>query len=238
MTESDASQASGLAMKDGISLAFSALALLLSAWSFYKTVIEVDDNAQARIVGADIVPGDQHDSANGYIKGSIVVHVAYLNSGNRPALIMGTEYFLTSPSDATGIGFGGAAHVAPNTFPLVLSPHHVRVIDLGIPVLYIVDNYEQGSPLSKVQLTPEPTVIGKCKGGSTILRSLDGTPNDPALHRFFLRLDYAALDSNGETHNSTSGAQFKIDVTPKAWRSINPISENNCNEFPLTPILK
>jgi hypothetical protein len=184
--------------KDILSLGFSALALALSGWSFYSTNIHIEDNAMARIVDEQIYWKDQKQDIE-HTYGDI--QVGFFNAGNRPAVITGAGYIVYPRADHDAIGFGADVVVAPNTFPMVLPSHDVRVVSLKIPLKNIVDNYEHGTP-----------VIDQ---------------NGSGLYEFYIELNFDALDSNGKKHSSTTGLKTKTKVSSSKWDSFGGVGEYN-----------
>lgn len=183
----DGAQPTGrLAIKDWIGFAFSVLAFSISALTFYVTNLRVEENAIARI--ADVSLDDSEDSAdsrNGYIG----VRVFFFNSGNRPAVVLEPQYGFskTGIGDTRCQGENCRVEVASKTFPLVLIPHDIRVIDLKIPVRL---------------------------ADAARLMSGDTNQNQEAVRRFYANLVFPALDSDGKEHSATS-AQMRVDLTEK-----------------------
>ena len=176
-----------LAIKDLLSLTFSAIALIVAGLTYYTSNIRIVDDAMARIVDFDTT----QDGA------WIVAHIVYINAGNRPAIVINTGYMLRGSKDdpLRTIEFGGNATTAQHTLPLVLPPHEVRVVDLRIPISDLVNNYEHG--------TPVPTER------SPSHRSTD--------REFIIRLTFDTLDSKGAEHNAWSEDQGPTGVSNSGW---------------------
>lgn len=191
----------GLNLKDSLSLLFSAAALGVSGISYYTANVRVLDAVSARITDIRMEPGDDGDSGEGYRKGFVVLKVAFINTGNRQAIVDLPVYQLSDRPDLENGGFGGDVDMPPDTFPFILSPKEIRLIPLRVPVSAMLRNFESGLPVRSDQ------------------------PSDPPRRRFFLGFRYPAIDSEGRPHASWSGMQVEIDVSAKAWEGLRPTAD-------------
>jgi hypothetical protein len=132
-----------LARKDWISIAFSTAALLLSAASFYFGNLRVSDSLQARVVQMEV--GQLDDDIRRFMADStgtalmprtyVTVNVAFLNLGNRQALISGFSYAARSQEGTTGHYFGGQSE----GLPIVMDPKAIKLVGLRIPLNLLLE---------------------------------------------------------------------------------------------------
>lgn len=202
-----------LGVKEWIGFAFSAMALSVSAVTYYTNNILVKDKAYARIADLSVGAG-----------GFVVVQVAFFNAGNRPALVLGSEYQLSDRPSLDDGGFGGDVEVDSETFPMVLAPRDLKLADLRIPLQAIIANYSSGAVVS-----PEDDLSGEAR-----LERVGAASE--SLRRFYAGLRVKAVDSLGVTHISWSGMQVAIDVSPTHWASLSRIGKEE--DFPLTPLFE
>jgi hypothetical protein len=204
-----------LSFKDVLSPAIASVALLVSGLTFYTSNVLVDDSVWARITDFEShigkVPAEDR-TADGEARdrrgpdelkcrrrrddggpddrvdcGWITVWITYTNAGNRQAVIAAPGYLVASdPSPRRSGAQGAQVESDPGTFPFVLDPKAVRLAPARIPVSYIVDHLERGA------LTPE----------------------GHGARRFFLSLEYWAIDSSGSKRQVSSGRQIMADVSP------------------------
>ncbi|HEX8127237.1 MAG TPA: hypothetical protein VF548_16800 [Allosphingosinicella sp.] len=181
--------------KDVVALLFSAFALMLSGATFYLTNVRVSDAVTARVVDVDRTSPPSPSPRDA----GLVVQVAFVNSGNRDAIITLPDYNFTGSRGLDTGSVGGPAAAAKGVFPFVLSPKQIRLVEVPVPVAIAQDNLEQGSPL------PE--------GSSRATR------------RFFLSFVFSAIDSSGNQHNRSSSPQFQLDFSPSGLEGLRPIRE-------------
>jgi hypothetical protein len=182
--------------KDILALTFSALALTLSGASFYLTNLRVADALSVRVVDL----GTAVLSENGNMRvdpGRLVVKAVYVNSGTRDAIVTVPDFqFSGSPTLDNG-GAGGAVAAPPGTFPFVLGPKQVRLVELPVPTATAQANLELGTPLPQGE-------------------------NDGA-RRFFLSFVFSAIDSLGNPHNRASGPQAQVHLSAAGVERLRPI---------------
>jgi hypothetical protein len=113
----DASQSkrvqSSFAVKDFIALGFSMLALTLSTATFYFSNFRIDNKLQARVAEITVDTSAERSSKPEVYQ---VVRVAFTNSGNRPAIVLGVMYQISDrPNTDTG-PWGGDCGTAKTPF--------------------------------------------------------------------------------------------------------------------------
>ena len=207
------SEAKGLTRKDWVTLTFSASALAVSAASFYFSALRVDESVQARIADTEIAPGTPNDNIQHYKHGFVVAHYAFVNTGNRPSVVLVGDYMLSRSPTELDRGFGWHAETLKGIFPLLLPPHDIRVVDLRVPINWMIENYDNGAES----------------------QNPNSTPANPE-HVFYCGFTFKTLDSRGVVHNSEWKAQFHIDVTKSGWAGMGPM--NSTNQYPATELLK
>lgn len=124
-----------MTLKDWIGLAFSTLALLISAASFYNSNYRIDDDTRARVI--DVLPDDGNDA--------ITFKVAVANAGNRPSILTDISYVVSTESDKRVNAFGDSAKTAADTIPLSVPAHDVRFIQVRIPNRALLSLYDASS---------------------------------------------------------------------------------------------
>jgi hypothetical protein len=191
-----------LGLKDFLSVFLSALALLVSFATYYVTNVKVEDAVIARISDIDVVPTTPNDNITGFRHGFIVLKVAFINIGNRQAVINTPIYQLSDRPNLDNGGFGGNIDADQNAFPFVLAPKEVRLIPVKIPISNMLGNLNNGSPIPRSQ------------------------PDDRIDHRrFFAGIRYVAIDSLGRLRSAWSGMQIQIDVSQNGWEGLAPVRE-------------
>lgn len=110
-----------LTKKDVLSLGFSAGALLLSLVAAYFNFFRQVDDVQIRV--AEFAIENTHDVR----KDQIVTHLAFINRGNRPALVTGAEWLVTLDRIDEGT-FGAQSNSPVGTFPFVLEKGELKLV--------------------------------------------------------------------------------------------------------------
>ncbi len=174
--------------------------------------LRVDESAQARIADIDIAPGGPRDNIEGYRNGFAVAHFAFVNTGNRAAVVLQAEYVANQTPALLAGAFGAPVTTEKEVFPLLLLPHEIRVINLRMPFSHLISNYENGAP------SDNP----------------NSTPQDP-LRTFFCGFTFRTLDSQGAVHDAWTGMEFKVDVSKTKLGGLGPIRPTS--QYPLTQLL-
>lgn len=187
-------QKNRLSVKDLIGLTFSAIALTISASSYYVGNLRINNNMLARITNAGVTAVQPNDHENGYANGQIFLTVAFINAGNRPAIVTGATYQLSDIPNLDNGGFGDKVLVDPGTFPILIAPKDLRLVNLKIPIQFVLHSYDSGA-----KLPPSNEV------------------EDSDLRQFFGGIRYDAVDSDGILHSTWSGMQFSMVVTKTRW---------------------
>lgn len=203
----------GLVLKDWLGFLFSAVAIAISAASYYANNFRVENNTLARITDVTIDAVAPDDPMNEYRNGNIVLKVAFFNAGNRPAIITGATYQLSDLPNLENGGFGNEVLVDPGTFPILVAARDLRLVNLKIPVRSVVDSFDHGARVPQSTSSPQQE-----------------------LRRFFAGLRYEAIDSAGMMHLAWSGMEISIDVSKMGWRRLGPASPKK--QFSLTPLLR
>jgi hypothetical protein len=154
-------------------------ALLFSIYNFWFANLHVIDKAAGRVAEAD---GPAAGNGN-----AIVLKVAFFDSGNRNAVIMGASYTLL---DQQQNQYGDPPVYAGNPFPLLLLPHDIRVVAMTIPAADVTRHYGNADPC---------TGGSGCAAGGRMLK---------------LRLNYYAIDSVGREFYNSSDPQLVIGMAP------------------------
>jgi hypothetical protein len=181
--KSETSPASGIALKDLVGFAFSTLALIVSLLTFYMSNIRVDDRAFARIAAIRVAfnpPADKGESND-----FVVVQIAFLNPGNRDAVVLRALYSLGGTKDLLkGSEIQEPVETDSGVLPLLLTPGHTRLVEFRIPVKRIVVGYGQGEP--------------------------DDDDFLALKRRLYCGLVFTSLDSGGVVYSTWAGAQCSI----------------------------
>lgn len=228
---------SSLTLKDVLSPAIASLALAVSGATFYVTNIQVNDRVTARVSelapedgdqpqasgiakepkgddraskskGADDdndPPPDCHPRKGGC--GYVAMRVAFINSGNRQAVIQRPDYMFSVKQQFIA-GIGGHVDDPDRAFPFVLEPKAIRLIRVRVPVSDMVANLDNGVPVPG---------------------------NEKDAHRFLVKLKYIAVQSSGELRKASSDMQAEAIVTPEGLVGLAPIS-NAAGAFPPTEL--
>jgi hypothetical protein len=199
-----------MTIKDWTGILFSTFALCISVLSFYFSNIRVEDNAIVRISDVLVNAGDKDDPGKQYINGFVTAQASFVNAGNRPAIILSASYQLSDRPNLSNGGFGSDVVTDPKTFPLVLPPRDMRLVELRIPVMEVLNNFESGLEL---------------RG--------EDADNRPGRRRFFAGFRVNSLDSQGVLHDSWTGMQLRVDVSKHGWEGLGRIGDSN---FPLTKL--
>ncbi len=201
-------------VKEVLSVFIALVALFISIFTLYLNNFRVVDRAFARIVeiGFDdyVAPGGGESVIyREHIKvKDIVVRVAFMNTGNRPAIISKVSFSIDSGKDSM---FSDAKY-SGDIFPFLLAPHDLKLISLHLTIKDILAFY----PLMKW----EP-FVGREQGKSD--------------YRFLIGLKYLSIDSGGGVHEVKVAKQFFANLKEKAWFSIG-MKDRDSRDFPLTPL--
>jgi len=111
--------------KDLLSLSLSAVALVVSMVTMYFTFFRHVDDIQVRVAEFDI------ENTSNPAKDRIVTTLAFINRGNQPALITGTQSIVGSDREELIRGsfeWGGPTWSPQGTFPFVLDKGQMKLI--------------------------------------------------------------------------------------------------------------
>jgi hypothetical protein len=114
--------------KDYLTITISVVALVISATSFYFNNIRVEDHLQARIIDASIIRTGNETAT----RDTVVVYLAYVNSGNRQATILKPWYHLADTNNDIN-GAVGAPFENIESFYMVLQPRETKIVEAKIP---------------------------------------------------------------------------------------------------------
>lgn len=109
----------GFSIKDKFTIILSLAALAISATSFYFSNVRVEDNLQARVTNTDIIRSISDTTKCD----TAVVGVAFVNGGNRQAIILSPLY---QTADTTA-NFSNS-----KSFPIILQPHEMKIVELKL----------------------------------------------------------------------------------------------------------
>jgi len=191
-----------MAGKDWLSVLFSVCALSVSLLTFYFSNLRVEDNAMIRISDIGIRAGDKDDPNKKYINGCVTTQASFVNAGNRPAIVLSAIYQMSDQMDLNNGGFGSDVVTPQGTFPLVLPPRDIRLVELCIPVGNVLSNFKSGRELS-----------------------ISEAGNRLGVRRFFAGFRIYSLDSLGMQHDSWTGMQLGIDVSENGWEGLKSVVE-------------
>jgi hypothetical protein len=127
-----------LGIKDWVTILFSAVALLISALTFFNNY-RVKDEMQARV--ADLVPASGGRDA-------VVFRVAFSNSGNRPAIILDVDCIINDQPNMKGTAFSSGCKAPDKIFPLIIQPHDVRLVDVEVQGKALEESFNHGKRIS------------------------------------------------------------------------------------------
>jgi hypothetical protein len=192
---------------------------------FYFSNYRVDDSLQARVAHTELrtekpVPRTE-DNADPDADGEpasegelhyIVARVLFINAGNRPALVLGADWEVFDPRDREKGAFGGPAEVPDGTWPIIIKPRDIRLVDLGIPVKHLANNLDSGAPVSEPMLN----IPGKSA-------------------QFNATITFAAVDSRGKRHDVSSEPFTMIEVYETGVAGISPLKEDR---YPATSLFQ
>lgn len=177
------------AVKDFIALGFSMVALTVSVASFYFTNFRIDNKLQARVAEITLDTSSE-PSTNPEVY--VVVRVAFTNAGNRPAIVLSAMYQFSDRPNMDHWALGGWCITAKETFPLLIQPHDIRLVDLKIPARDMIANFDSGVPVT----TPI---------------SSDSDQES----QFFYALQFKSLDSEGAYYDVLSDFFATVNVSKK-----------------------
>ena len=167
--------------KDYITISISIIALTLSLINFYYSQIRINDNLQARIIDVDMTA--QRDTA--------IIQLAYVNSGNRQAIILNPFYALADTASFDN-GAAGSKFENYSDFPFILEANEMKIINLKLS-------------LANINLN-----------GGKIIDTIDGKTN----YQKFCALHLYALDSKAVNHDETTDFAVQIITDTTEIRSI------------------
>lgn len=216
-----APKSSGLGVKDLITFSFSIVALVVSLLNFYFTNVRVDDDLQARVADTQLLsepsvsaqeskePGNTGKQSGQKSKESpkenkyVVARIAFINSGNRPAMVLGAKYQMSSTADRQQGAFGDDFQTSKETFPLLLEPRAMRLVDLRIPLTNLLGSLESGAPLTP---SPWPDMTGK-----TV--------------QFYTAIQFFSVDSRGQSYDVWSKPFAVIELHETGLAGTRQIAE-------------
>jgi hypothetical protein len=155
-----------LAFKDILSIILSLAAFALSITSFYFVNYKVEDNLQARVTNTDFIRSPT--KSNGC--DTAIVQVAFVNGGNRQAIVLAPWFQLADTTNSYNGAWGGDFDNR-SSFPIILQPHEMKLVDLK---------------LSARLLTLNPSRISK---------------ENPSMYEYYLAVEYFSLDSKAKKHD-------------------------------------
>jgi hypothetical protein len=133
------------APKDIITLFFSAAALVVSLSTLYVTQFRVARGLEARLAEFD-----------GNAGGDTIVRFLVTNTGNRAAVLVSAHYMLSQDEKYEIVPWGGPSYDfneqagLQKAVPIVLQPHEVRLIEVGIANSSIIDAFSDRPAHDKV----------------------------------------------------------------------------------------
>lgn len=137
---------------EGAAIAISLLALLVSVASFYFSSLRIVDSLSATISAVlHEVPGQHSNSGilessrEAVTSGYYVARVLLSNTGNRPAVVLGVRNGLLGERQFE-MTFVEEPVVLANTFPIIVPPHDVRLLDVRLPLQSVIAVRAQGEP--------------------------------------------------------------------------------------------
>ena len=132
------------AVKDWIAVSISLVALVLSIVTFYFTNFRIDDNLQARVADTSL---DSEKSDDGADNRLMIARVAFVNAGNRPAVLLSVHYLFADKPDSENGAQGAECQSPKDSLPILIPPRDMRILDLRIPIGGLIDNIDSGDPL-------------------------------------------------------------------------------------------
>lgn len=190
--------------KDLLSVTLSTIALCVSLATFYFTNLRVDDNSFVRISDWSVHRGNSTDPDDGYKNGFVAAQATFANAGNRPAMVLSATYQLSDQPDLDNGGFGDNAIVDDKTFPLMLPPRDMRLVELRIPIRMLI----------------------KDKNNT---KTIQTDSNLRPVRRYFAGFRVSSLNSQGAMHDAWTGMQIQIDVSEHGWESLGGIRHKDAN---------
>ncbi|MHA4896257.1 hypothetical protein ACXZ1K_16005 [Pedobacter sp. PWIIR3] len=131
--------------KDVAALTVSFLALMLSVCNFYYNAVRVSDSLQGRIMDCDIIAANNPSGSD-----SLLITIAYINSGNRQAISLVPSYQCVNNIKDENKTWGGLFKIK-DPFPLVLEPLQMKLIRLTLSLndiqKNVADNIKQNDSL-------------------------------------------------------------------------------------------
>jgi hypothetical protein len=194
--------------KDKFSMLISLIAVILSLLSFYISNIRVKNNLQARIVNTDIIK-DTHLKNDSIYRDTAVIQVAFMNAGNRQAIVLKPYYYLTGENNEQSFTAGGE-FTNNNEIPFMLQPHEMKLINLKLS-------------LEEINLNP----------GSII----DSTDKKKT-YQSFCKLQFYGLDSKAEIYNIFTTLQVQIITDDNSIKGVLSANNKAYNAYKSTIIIK
>jgi len=118
---------SALTFKDIVTLILSIAAFILSIMNFYFTNYRIEDNLQARVTNTEIV-GRFSDSTK---CDTAIVQVAFVNGGNRQAIVLAPWFQLADTTNTINGAWGGNIDNS-DAFPIILQAHEMRIVGIKL----------------------------------------------------------------------------------------------------------
>lgn len=184
--------------KDYVTIGISIFALITSLASFYFSNIRVEDNLQARLVDVDILRNVNASLS----QDTAIIKVAFINAGNRQAIVLRPTFQLADTTNAYNGASGGKLNES-NSFPIILQPHEMKLIDLKISA-------------DEINLYPGK-IIDSSKGKT---------------YQTFCQIQFFGLDSKGVTHQENGDFSVEIIMSNKTISSILAANHKEFNSYP------
>ncbi len=182
-----------------IAVIVSLLALVVSAAGFYFSYLKVEDDLQMRVIDIDPRPPDSNLAKYPYYsQGILFARTAFVNAGNRPALVVRVDWRAGPTGEHWR--FGNDAYTSGKQLPFVIEPHEIRLIDLGIPAGDVVRDFQFGAPVTDTD-DPGPVFELSCS------------------------LNVTSLDSHGVSHEKETAPVIMVRVTKT--RLVRSVALNN-----------
>ncbi len=184
--------------KDYVTIGISIFALVTSLTAFYFSNLRVEDNLQARIVDVD----ELRNIKDSLSEDTAIIQVAFINAGNRQAIVLRPTFQLADTTNAYNGAWGGKVNEA-NPFPLILQPREMKLVGIKICV-------------SEINLNPGK-VTDSSQGGKT--------------YQSFCQLQFFGLDSKGDNHQMNSDFAVQIITGENSINSILTANNRDFNSY-------
>ncbi len=172
--------------KDYLNILISTFALLVSIVGVYYSNIKEENRLSGKIIDFKLV-GHFDD----YKLDSVSVQIAFINSGNREALVQRPLLELEDSINSKHPYKNYFEAISSPTFPFVIEPKQIKIVQLKIPLENIFELYlrKQRSLANALK----PHLKTKCES--------------------YCKFWFFGLDSNGLDHNNWSDYQIKFSIT-------------------------